>query len=146
MDPSVARVFAALKDLLAAYRLGEIDPVVALYDEASRPAIARTLRDAKARDAWLASVRKIQSFEPALVWQENGLYSCAMRMRTHDGAGNEVVVPFAVMLTGQFKFVAGEMTAPFHANLTRFLADPTRRPRELVANYELLTKPRSGGK
>jgi hypothetical protein len=137
-DPCVARVFSALSDLLGAYRAKSIEPTLALYDEASRPKILRALGDAEARGAWLASVQKVTSFEPALIWQEGARVCCAMRMRMRGDAGEEIVTPFAVMLDRDGRLVAGEMTAPFHANLTRFLADTARRPRELVANYELL--------
>jgi len=126
--------------LLRAFHDGDTETVISLYDEPSQKLVRAQFPDAPSKAAWVEAIRQITSLTPLVLWQAPEGYICILRQETRDAKGDIHVGLTALKLDEAFRLQSGKLESDAFVQLSNGLADPLRKPVDLLANVDYLRK------
>jgi len=133
--PTYATVmpFAALQQLLVAYRNADVQAVKALYEPSSADFISTTLADPTASGRWAAFVTNVVALTPLVIWYEtNRVNALTWACFDNGGTASTNKELFPLSFDASLRLKAGMMDSRVANDLSIYFANFSRTPTDLL--------------
>jgi len=118
--------------LAAAYRTGNIEDVISLYNVESRAKIRERLSLPDLRERWLSGVTSIQSLKPLIIWEQGKGFSCVLETTLSKNPNTGKRTLMMLRFDSDFNLVVDDVSSPVTEDLFAYLSDKSRNPGDLV--------------